>query len=327
MPAMAAPQRRAPRCAQNRSSSSVAATQRALRALAPLALLTILALAPCGGPVRCSAAPLSTVHSISQMWEQTALSAAEATLVAISKQTGRDLSLRAVPLDSLKGCGSAGAAQAVFVGRQHLISLEVDGVEYKLSFNSDLEGGGLDDSSSSSSSGGKGSSARTRGGGGALGLAAGGGSSFAAMQQQLGQQALPAGQASAGAGAAALARAGGAPGAQQALALPSLDPLRWQRSHVSLPEITLAGPLELVFAAPTPLALYLPHSVEAPAARRLLIAPGAALTLRNIRGVALRRPVELPKLPPSYLAEVLAHAQLGQPEPGFEGAPGMLYLA
>lgn len=35
----------------------------------------------------------------------------------------------------------------------------------------------------------------------------------------------------------------------------------------------------------------------------------------------------LSQLPPSYLAEVLAHAQLGQPEPGFEGAPGMLYLA
>lgn len=76
----------------------------------------------------------------------------------------------------------------------------------------------------------------------------------------------------------------------------SLDPFRWQRQHISLPEITLSGPVELVFPAPTQLALFLPHSVEAPSARRLLLAPGAALTLRNIRGVSLRRPVELPNV-------------------------------
>jgi hypothetical protein len=33
------------------------------------------------------------------------------------------------------------------------------------------------------------------------------------------------------------------------------------------------------------------------------------------------------QLPPSYLAEVLAHAQLGEPEAGFETSPGLLYLA
>jgi len=76
----------------------------------------------------------------------------------------------------------------------------------------------------------------------------------------------------------------------------AVDPFKWQRQHITLPEITLAGPLELVFPSPVPLTLFIPHSVEAPSTRRLLVAPGAALTLRNIRGVSLRRPVELPKV-------------------------------
>jgi hypothetical protein len=74
----------------------------------------------------------------------------------------------------------------------------------------------------------------------------------------------------------------------------AVDPFQWRRQHISLPEITLAGPVELAFPAPTPLALLLPNPAEAPAARRLLVAPGAAVTVRGIRGVSLRRPVELP---------------------------------
>jgi len=74
-------------------------------------------------PRTATAASLTAVQSASQLWEQTALNAAEATLTAIQKQTGRErVSLRSVPLESVK----------VFVGRQHLLSIELDGVEYKV---------------------------------------------------------------------------------------------------------------------------------------------------------------------------------------------------
>jgi len=105
------------------------------------------------------------------------------------------------------------------------------------------------------------------------------------------------------------------------------DPWQWQRQHMVLPEVTLAGPVELVFSRITDLSLYLPHSTDVSRARKLLVAPGATLTLRQLKGISLRKPVELPDLPPSYVAEVYAHMKLGEAEPGFENAPGMLYLA
>lgn len=83
------------------------------------------------------------------------------------------------------------------------------------------------------------------------------------------------------------------------------DPWQWQRQRMMLPEITLAGPVELVFSRITDLSLWLPHSTDVPRARRLLVAPGAALTLRQLKGISLRKPVELPDLPPSYVAGVL----------------------
>jgi hypothetical protein len=46
-----------------------------------------------------------------------------------------------------------------------------------------------------------------------------------------------------------------------------------------------------------------------------------------LKGISLRKPLELPQLPKSYLAEVYAHMKIGEPEPGFENAPGMLFLA
>lgn len=59
-------------------------------------------------PLHSGAAQLSTVQSVNQLWEQTALNAAEATLLAIQRETGQDMSLRGVPLDSLKvRCGAA----------------------------------------------------------------------------------------------------------------------------------------------------------------------------------------------------------------------------
>jgi hypothetical protein len=110
-------------------------------------------------------------------------------------------------------------------------------------------------------------------------------------------------------------------------ALAEFDPYKWQRQHIELPEITLAGPVELVFSRSTDLSLFLPHSTDVPAGRRLLLGPGAALTLRQLKGISLRKPLELPQLPKSYLAEVYAHMKIGEPEPGFENAPGMLFLA
>jgi hypothetical protein len=94
-----------------------------------------------------------------------------------------------------------------------------------------------------------------------------------------------------------------------------------------LPQVTLAGPVELVFSRITDLSLYLPHSTDVPRARRLLVAPGVALTLQHLKGISLRKPVNLPDLPASYVAEVFAHMKLGEAEPGFENAPGMLFLA
>ncbi|KAF6256957.1 hypothetical protein COO60DRAFT_1626982 [Scenedesmus sp. NREL 46B-D3] len=110
-------------------------------------------------------------------------------------------------------------------------------------------------------------------------------------------------------------------------ALAEFDPYKWQRQHIELPEITLAGPVELVFSRRTDLSLFLPHSTDVPAGRRLLLGPGAALTLRQLKGISLRKPLELPQLPKSYLAEVYAHMAIGEPDPGFENAPGMLFLA
>jgi hypothetical protein len=105
------------------------------------------------------------------------------------------------------------------------------------------------------------------------------------------------------------------------------DPWSWQRQHLTLPEVTLAGPVELVFSHTTDLSLWLPHATDAPRARRLLLTPGTALTLRDLKSISLRRPVELPKLPGSYLAEAYATMKTGEAEPGFDNAPGMLHLA
>lgn len=50
-------------------------------------------------------------------------------------------------------------------------------------------------------------------------------------------------------------------------ALAEFDPYKWQRQHIALPEVTLAGPVELVFSRRTDLSLFLPHSTDAPAGR------------------------------------------------------------
>jgi hypothetical protein len=174
--------RGAPSLSRRGAASSAAAPRPRRRRPSPLQqrllLLPLVLLLLCGGgaPRRAAAAPLSAVQSISAVAEQAALSAAEATLVAIQRQTGREMSLRGVPLDSLKvrraaaaretkcaarapageapprrprSCAPhestrarAPAAPQVFAGRQHTLSLEIDGVEYKAGFG----GFGLEDS-------------------------------------------------------------------------------------------------------------------------------------------------------------------------------------
>jgi hypothetical protein len=164
--------------AQRRSGMRHGRAARGAAAPALLAALLCLA-APGARPRPAAAASLSAVQSAAQLWEQTALNAAEATLKAIQKKTGRGdaLSLRGVPPESLKArraraaAGAAGAAAAargapawvsppahsgpgvlrapaapippaptpplprpqVFVGRQHQIAVELDGIEYKVS--------------------------------------------------------------------------------------------------------------------------------------------------------------------------------------------------
>jgi hypothetical protein len=62
--------------------------------------------------------------------------------------------------------------------------------------------------------------------------------------------------------------------------------------------------VELVLQRPTPLTLFLPHVTDAPPTQRLLVGPGVMLTLQQLRGISLRKPVDLPHLPPAFVAQV-----------------------
>eukprot|EP00879_Flechtneria_rotunda_P021205 GHRR01022338.1.p1 GENE.GHRR01022338.1~~GHRR01022338.1.p1 ORF type:complete len:426 (+),score=134.24 GHRR01022338.1:342-1619(+) len=163
----------------------------------------------------------------------------------------------------------------VYVGRQHHLSVEVEGQQFELVMQGNQPDAGT----------------------------------AGQANQPLMQQALP------------------MPKDMTGSALAEFDPWQWQRQHIALPEVTLAGPVEVVLSRMTDLSLFLPHSTDVPRARRMLLGPGAALTLRQLKGISLRKPIALPSLPRSYVAEVYAHVKLGEAEPGFENAPGMLYLA
>ncbi len=78
-----------------------------------------------------------------------------------------------------------------------------------------------------------------------------------------------------------------------------------------LPDFTLTGPLELVLTEAQPVTLYLPHHADAGLVRRIMLQPGAALTVHNARSVALRRPVDLPLPPDSFVANVWGRSVRG----------------
>ncbi len=71
------------------------------------------------------AASLSVVGAMDKVWQDVAYQAAEATVAAITKQTGAQLSLFDVPMDTFQ----------VQVGRQHQLAIEVDGRAYELLIN------------------------------------------------------------------------------------------------------------------------------------------------------------------------------------------------
>ena len=97
----------------------------------------------------------------------------------------------------------------------------------------------------------------------------------------------------------------------------------WSRSleeSAVLPDFTLSGPLELVLTEAQPISLHVPHQADAGLVRRILLRPGAALTIHKAQSVALRRPLDLPLLPDSYVATVWGRAVRGT----IPGAPDSL---
>eukprot|EP00798_Chlamydomonas_sp_ICE-L_P020700 gene20700-27504_t len=111
-----------------------------------------------------------------------------------------------------------------------------------------------------------------------------------------------------------------APAADMAKAS-QLVPQDWwkmRENRLSLPAVTLSGPMELVLSEPSSVSMYTPLAADVGLVRRLLLGTGVTVQLR---------PVDLPHLPGSYLAEVYAHARLGEAEEGYHFAPGMLSMS
>lgn len=54
------------------------------------------------------------------------------------------------------------------------------------------------------------------------------------------------------------------------------------REHkLSLPELVLTGPIELVLAEPQPVSMFLPHAADVGIVRRVLLQPGATIKVRE----------------------------------------------
>ncbi|KAG2437068.1 hypothetical protein HYH02_011328 [Chlamydomonas schloesseri] len=261
--------------------------------------------------------PLSLVHTVTDLWSQLALSAAKETVKAINKGGEYKLQLDDVPLDTFQ----------VLVGRRHQLGVEIDGITYNLLIGNEAEA--LQEARQRSAA--------------AAAAAAQAASAAAAAAAAATTQALPGPSAASGAAAGALAPAvptsalafalqGGLGGSGGETAGP-LAPLQLLggargRRALELPETVLMGPLELVLKQPENVGVYTPLAADVGGpVNRLLVEPGVSVRVAGLKQVALRRPVDLPRLPGQYLAEVWAQLQLGQPEEGFESAPGIMYLA
>ena len=99
----------------------------------------------------------------------------------------------------------------------------------------------------------------------------------------------------------------------------------WSRSleeSALLPDFTLTGPLEIVLTEAQPITLYVPHHADAGLVRRIMLQPGAALTVHNARSLALRRPVDLPLPPDSFVANVWGRSVRGTAPGGSDSLSG-----
>ncbi|KAG2429832.1 hypothetical protein HXX76_010614 [Chlamydomonas incerta] len=278
-----------------------------------------------------SVTPLSVVHTVTGLWSELALSAAKETVKAINKGSEYTLELQDVPMDTFQ----------VLVGRRHQLGVEIDGITYNLLIGNEAEA--LAEARQRSAAA---AAAAAQAASAAAAAAASSAASAAAAH------ALPGPSTANGGGGAAAAAAAGAlvpaiPSSALAFALEGaasdrggsseaaapLAPLqllggaRGQRS-LELPETVLMGPLELVLKQPENVGVYTPLAADVGGpVRRLVVEPGVSVRVAGLRHVALRRPVDLPRLPGQYLAEVWAQLQLGQPEEGFDQAPGIMFLA
>eukprot|EP00198_Chlamydomonas_reinhardtii_P003149 XP_001692485.1 predicted protein [Chlamydomonas reinhardtii] len=227
----------------------------------------------------------------------------------------------------------------VLVGRRHQLGVEIDGITYNLLIGNEAEA--LEQ-------------ARQRSAAAAAQASANAAAAAAAATSATAAQALPGPDAASGSGAAAAAAAaagalapalptsalafalegaassvGGGGGEAVGLLAPlqMLGGVRGRRA-LELPETVLMGPLELVLKQPENVGVYTPLAADVGGpVRRLLVEAGVSVRVAGLKQVALRRPVDLPRLPGQYLAEVWAQLQLGQPEEGFEAAPGIMFLA
>ncbi|KAG2496285.1 hypothetical protein HYH03_005518 [Edaphochlamys debaryana] len=268
----------------------------------PLALIRLLLPLAClvAAPPVASTTPLSVVHTVNDLWHSLAMTAAQQAVAAVRKSASVELDLVNVPMDTFQ----------VMVGRQHQLAVEIEGITYNLLVGNEAEA--LQEARRRAATSASASSSPASAGASASSAAA----AAPALPGSAAQSsALSATVASGSAEVAPLKLFTGTAGS------------RGPRS-LELPAATLAGPLELLLSEPEGVAVYtpLPADVGGPV-RRVVVEAGATVTIAGLRRVALRKPLDLPRLPGQYLAEAYAQMQLGTAEEGFENSPGIMYLA
>jgi hypothetical protein len=146
----------------------------------------------------------------------------------------------------------------VFVGQQHHLGLEVDGITYEVTLNMEAP------TPQQQRSKPHGTSTTTT----SHSLQPHKQAPLQPHQPQQQQQALPDGSTPS--------------------PLVEYDPQRFAARKVPLPEVTLAGPLELLLNAAHELSLFLPGSTDVGAVRRIVLAPGATVKVSVGKGAGCR---------------------------------------